>query len=95
MITHHEYLGYQIRVECGQHRLLPIQSAWAASFAYTHNGVLIQDSVQACACQKTAQAASDKALRFAMFSIDARADRTRDRPVALRLGEREGLARKE
>ena len=92
MITDHEYLGYQIRVECGQHRLSSIQSAWAASFAYTHNGVLVQESVQACARQKSAQAASDKALRFAKFSIDARADGTRGRPAPPRLADRDAIA---
>ena len=79
MITTHDYLGYQIHVECGQHRLSSIQSAWMASFEYTRDGVSVQERVQACARQKTAQAARDKALRFAIISIDARADRRRGR----------------
>ncbi len=72
MLTNHEYQGYQIDVECKEHRRPFQKSTWSASFEYAREGQVLQKFVEACAHQKTVQAAGDKALRFAIIAIETR-----------------------
>ncbi len=86
MISAHAYQGCRISVECKAHRVSAQQSVWSATFAYTLDGVVVQQPVQACVRQKTVEAARDKALRFAIIAIDARAEGSIHAPRARRTG---------
>lgn len=82
-----EHMGCQIHVECKEHPATSRPSLWSASFQYCRDGVVVQPFVQACARQKTAGAAHNKALRFAIIAIDTRAEasaRAAPKPVAAR-----------
>ena len=69
-----DYLGYQISVETSERRISSSQRVWSARFQLANGNEVVQRFVQACDGVKTQQAAIDKAMRFAMIAIDARAD---------------------
>ena len=66
-----KYLDYVITIETVQSAAtIANQGLWSGSYQFAVGENLVQSLVQACSGQKSAQAAEEKALRFAVITID-------------------------
>lgn len=76
------YREYEIETEVFQHRVGRLKGSWGSSFSIRKVGAQPAPSIVAASCEKTAEAALDKAYRRAKTIIDDReTHRASSKPV--------------